>query len=664
MAKKKNAKKEEAKAKKRLKQQNKALKKNSKRNKGKFNYEEEPDDLDALLKEFEKRDQVRDQVQVAALDKPPTPRNYSTITDIGDNIFLIFGGEYFDGEVSKCFNNLYKFTPSKNEWKEIISPNPPPRRCSHQAISATVGGKQKIYIFGGEFSTANSFHHYRDLWEFDVETNTFNNIITNSGPSARSGHRMGKFKHFLVLFGGFYETAKGTNFYNDIHLFDLRAKQWFQPLNDSKKGTKLVQKPSPRSAFHFHASKVDKDSFFMFGGYSKEKGKGKSLCDMWKLELCLLEPGSQKVDISWTRVSAKGSLEAMKRSGSGSVVYKNRIILFGGVVDKQSENDVEGEFYSDLFSFDMGRCRWYEVDVSKKLEGKKRRRRKKKAEMSQQKIEEMETDDESIDDNAFYYVENGEIIKLITEEEGEKPEMVEGDFDVKKMDKEEIKIEKKEEEMEDVPMGRIGAGIFCVGNLMYILFGTSEIVDYHVNFDDMWRLNIAKPNGWENVVCGDWKSTLDKVQQEADLMEVEGGEDLMTEEEGDSSDGESGSSLEENGMNLKEVLELREVLEKYSQEEIPEFGEELRDFFERTVDFWVSEFASKLLEPTARLSGKELRREGFQLCQKRYEEVKMTVEKLGTLELEQTQRERDLERQGKISELRKRGVALKSVKTR
>lgn len=61
----------------------------------------------------------------------------------------------------------------------------------------------RIWIFGGEFSAPNqsSFHHYRDLWSFDIPTSTWERWDTKLRPSARSGHRMCVWKNYIFLFG-------------------------------------------------------------------------------------------------------------------------------------------------------------------------------------------------------------------------------------------------------------------------------------------------------------------------------------------------------------------------------------------------------------------------------------------------------------------------------
>ena len=87
-------------------------------------------------------------------------------------------------------------------------------------------GGGKLYLFGGEFSSVHqtTFHHYRDFWVFDVSSTKWERIEAGEGkgaklkgggksgggdnrPSARSGHRMAMWKHYIFLFGGFYDPG-------------------------------------------------------------------------------------------------------------------------------------------------------------------------------------------------------------------------------------------------------------------------------------------------------------------------------------------------------------------------------------------------------------------------------------------------------------------------
>lgn len=129
----------------------------------------------------------------------------------------------------------------QDEWRKFVSQTCPGPRSAH-AVVATPAGGGKIFLFGihhisfflynrllmnvgGEFSSLhqNTFHHYRDFWCFDISTHSWDRIDTKIRPSARSGHRysgpdlsyvyltldhrMAIFKHYIVLFGGFYDPG-------------------------------------------------------------------------------------------------------------------------------------------------------------------------------------------------------------------------------------------------------------------------------------------------------------------------------------------------------------------------------------------------------------------------------------------------------------------------
>lgn len=50
----------------------------------------------------------------------------------GSGEMLLFGGEYYDGDVTVCYNGVFRWNLEKNEWRAVESINTPPPRCSHQ----------------------------------------------------------------------------------------------------------------------------------------------------------------------------------------------------------------------------------------------------------------------------------------------------------------------------------------------------------------------------------------------------------------------------------------------------------------------------------------------------------------------------------------------------
>lgn len=168
---------------KKAKQAQKGLRKDRKQNGA------DEEDIELLLAEFMKRDAQRTQVTVARAPQP-TPRANFSMSVLPSGEMLQFGGEFFDGAVNECYNDLFRWNldaisaaaagqedeekqqqeegeaagddggdgderPAR--WKAVSSLNTPPPRCSHQGAVY----RDHLYVFGGEFATADQFHHYR-----------------------------------------------------------------------------------------------------------------------------------------------------------------------------------------------------------------------------------------------------------------------------------------------------------------------------------------------------------------------------------------------------------------------------------------------------------------------------------------------------------------------
>lgn len=165
------------------------------------------------------------------VEGPPSRRANATLTACpnGNHLWCI-GGEYFsDDGKAHFYNDVFRYSPEKDEWRKFVSPTCPGPRSAHAVVASPVGGG-KLFLFGGEFSSLyqNSFHHYRDFWCFDIATHSWDRIDTKVRPSARSGHRMAIWKHYIVLFGGFYDPGIRTNYLNDLWLFDTQEYKWRQ----------------------------------------------------------------------------------------------------------------------------------------------------------------------------------------------------------------------------------------------------------------------------------------------------------------------------------------------------------------------------------------------------------------------------------------------------
>eukprot|EP00644_Phytophthora_capsici_P012416 jgi/Phyca11/121937/e_gw1.46.430.1 len=514
---------------------------------------------------------------------------------------MLFGGEYFDGDVNECYNDVFKWNLDAEAlrdaaWKSISSPNSPPPRCSHQSAVY----RDHLYVFGGEFATADQFHHYRDLWRFDLKTNAWEELEVKGGPSPRSGHRMVVWRNYLVVFGGFYEAARETKWFNDLYLFNLAELKWQKVTYPPHRQT-----PAERSGCQL-AVHPSKDLVFVYGGYAKvknagEKSEGKVYSDLWALNLA---PVLKKQPPTWEKLSRKGQAPS-PRGGAAVTVHKQRFILFGGVFDEeQRRHAIKSTFYNDLFVYDMDRRRWFEF----KLRGKKstdgKRRRKKKT----QNLE-----DDAADDTP-------------------------------------------------APCPRINPAVMIRGSTLYVYGGVVEDGDREITLDDCWSLDLKRLDEWKEVLPGTmshqiWKGEVSETEESSDGDDDDDSDFDDEDEEEDEDDGEDEDEdaakkvKKEKKKKAKtkkdshrkairaEMEKLQEQLGLGDVERTPQMGENLRDFFARTDATWAKEVMKRPSTVENELSIKEIKREGFLLAETRYNELLPVLERLNALELEQKEAE-------------------------
>lgn len=636
--------------------------------------EEEEEDLDTLLKRFRESWENEHKTTEERVGEAPSRRANATLTScpLGTDLYL-FGGEYFDGDRATFFADLYRYTPSTGApaagangsavessdvvdhgtWRSYSSPTQPGPRSAHQ-VAATAANGGQLWLFGGEFAGVRmtSFHHYRDLWVFHIATKQWERIDTKVRPSARSGHRMAFWKHFLVLFGGFQDTGARTTYLGDLWLFDTSEYKWHEI-----KQINELRKPSSRSGFSLLPCA---DGLILHGGYCKRYVKGQrtqgvALEDTWMLKLTLGEDGDlfHSGSIEWQRRRKIGYAPG-PRSGCTMSLWANRNmgVLFGGVVDTETdEESLESQCFNDLYAYQIpGNGRWISLNLRKpkKKAGAARRRKKAAAvQPSKQDSERYNTDDE--------------------DEEG---------------DKEPETIEEEEEDPDDpqksVPIPRYNVMLAVQRNVLYAYGGIHETADREYTMDDFHTLDLSK---MDRFACLK-KCPIDSLEWNESSSES-GSDD----EDDDGSDSDTGSeggagrrrareeheeeipegeeardetideddyaplleeSLDDETLAmLKREREEREELRKKTQAFLgvskeanrseadvlstPLPGEALRDFYARSKSYW----ASMVHEQThGQIRGKEMRRDGFELAEKRYLELKPVLEEIQRIQRE------------------------------
>uniref|UniRef100_A0A087XM78 Kelch domain containing 4 n=1 Tax=Poecilia formosa TaxID=48698 RepID=A0A087XM78_POEFO len=499
----------------------------------------EEEDLEALIAEFQNLDAKKTQI-VETTCPPPAPRLNATLSAHPEKDELIlFGGEFFNGKKTYLYNDLFFYNIKKNSWVKSDIPNPPPPRCSHQAVVVPQGGGQ-LWVFGGEFASPNGeqFYHYKDLWVLHLATHTWENIKAAGGPSGRSGHRMVLSKRQLLVFGGFHESTRDFIYYNDVHAFSLDTFSW-------SRLTPSGSAPSPRSACQMTAT-PDGAGVIIYGGYSKVRvkkdvEKGSIHSDMFLLKRDGKD-GQEKW--SWSRLSPSGSKPPPRSGFSLAVGPAGRAVLFGGVCDEEEEESLEGDFYNDLYLYDTVKNRWFPG----LLRGTKSEK-KKPARGPTEVIKEVVTED-------------GTVMTI--------KEVIPGQNAASDGEKIELRSAGSASAPTPEPCPRSSAMATVRQGKLYLYGGMFEVGDRQFTLSDFYCLDLHKMDQWEVLVEMD-----PKTQEWSEDDEVE-------------------SEFTPNSSQIKKDSHDHFYLTVFSEEEEEEEehpavqeGETLTDYQNRTEPYWV-----------------------------------------------------------------------------
>uniref|UniRef100_UPI00358E8F8A kelch domain-containing protein 4-like n=1 Tax=Myxine glutinosa TaxID=7769 RepID=UPI00358E8F8A len=135
------------------------------------------EDLETMIAKFREMDAKKTQVIETQCEAPPPRMNASLVAHPEREELLLFGGEYFNGQRTFVYNDLYVYHIKKNCWTKVGIPNAPAPRCAHQAVVIPSAGGQ-MWLFGGEFASPNGeiFYHYKDLWVLHLNTRTWEEV--------------------------------------------------------------------------------------------------------------------------------------------------------------------------------------------------------------------------------------------------------------------------------------------------------------------------------------------------------------------------------------------------------------------------------------------------------------------------------------------------------
>ncbi|KII91387.1 hypothetical protein PLICRDRAFT_38137 [Plicaturopsis crispa FD-325 SS-3] len=632
-----------AKAAKKAKAAQKVEKREKKKvSKNKDNDEDDDDDLEGILDKMRREWEEAHTVTEELVEGPPSRRANAALTACpnGNHLWCI-GGEFFSDDGKAYFyNDVFRYTPEKDEWRKFVSKTCPGPRSAHSVVASPASGG-KLFLFGGEFSSLhqNTFHHYRDFWCFDIPSHSWDRIDTKVRPTARSGHRMAMWKHFVVLFGGFYDPGIITKYLNDLWLFDTQEYKWRQI--DFKDADR---KPSPRSGFSFLPTA---DGILLHGGYCKEYTKGKRpvgvmLEDTWFLKMSLntatdAKPSAEPLSLKWELRKKRTTAYAPSlRSGCTMTLWpaKNMGILFGGVTDDdRDEETLESVFWNDLYGYQLtGNGKWVSMTLKRpKQKGGGAKRKKGPIPVAYdpkaQDEERSESDDSGLDEPSGTRASH---VKALPD-----PEIDPDDPSL------------------TVPLTRYNAMLAVLRNTLYIYGGIYERGSREYTLDDFYSLQLDKLDRYvclkqSGVVIADGEESSSDEDDDDDDDEDEEDEEQDEDETiiGDENLPVKDEPVADNPDEVVEPIEQTQAEKDILRSQATAFmgvakdatrspedvvstplpGETLALFYARSREYWAQK-----AHVTSDNRGKELRRDGFTLAQERYEIYKpvlMEVEKI------------------------------------
>lgn len=563
----------------------------------KLGEDEEDEDIDAILEKFAKEQELFEAVNVEVTHRPSKRLNPAMVANPlhGKRELILFGGENNDGTTSHFYNDLYSYTIDNDIWRKITSGNAPLPRSSH-AMCAHPSGV--ILMFGGEFSSPKqtTFYHYGDTWILDADSKEWSKIDIKRGPSARSGHRLAVWKNYIIMHGGFRDLGTMSTYLNDLWLFDITTYKWTQvefpsthPVPDARSG---------------HSFIPCADGAVVYGGYTKVKAKkglqkGKVLTDCWMLKM-KADPKA----IRWERRKKQGA-NPSPRVGCSLVFHKNRGIMFGGVYDyEESEEQIDSEFYNNLYSYQIESNRWHNMQLKPRRKKYNQVKEKSRDEDLQDILNSILAKAKLNDDDEVNDDEISRIALLKQQEEAD-----EKDEDIK-----EYPI------MNTLPHARFNASTCVVDDTLYIFGGIFERGEHEFNLDSLYAIDLAKLDGvkvlWEDL------SELDKA--------IEDSEEEDDEDEDDEDDEDDEKPDAEDDDEEEEEEEEEEEGEDEDEEAIPDprpwlphpkAFENLRSFYIRTG----AQFLEWSISSNRGERGKYLKTAAFNLCEDRFWERREAV---------------------------------------
>eukprot|EP00271_Cylindrocystis_brebissonii_P004356 TRINITY_DN16001_c0_g1_i1.p1 TRINITY_DN16001_c0_g1~~TRINITY_DN16001_c0_g1_i1.p1 ORF type:complete len:562 (+),score=100.69 TRINITY_DN16001_c0_g1_i1:129-1814(+) len=270
-------------------------------------------------------------IELSAYGEHPPPRDFASLTAIGNGRLVLFGG----GDGNKWLSDVYVLDTMSLEWRSLpigsVSAGIPSPRCSHSALMV----EKRLLVLGGRGAGGQITG---DLWAlkglFEEGTPpppaSWTQLrLAGAAPSPRCGHTWTALGTQVIVFGGHGTAGWITRqdvYHNDCTVLDRATVSW-RKLNSSHRAL-----PPPR-AYHT-MTRLDR-RLLLIGGFD-----GKStLGDTWWLlpdDDPLAKKAADEEAVALSLAAAKPAAAPVERAGGG----EDRQAASG---DTDAFDDSEGE---------------------------------------------------------------------------------------------------------------------------------------------------------------------------------------------------------------------------------------------------------------------------------------------------------------------------------
>lgn len=297
----------------------------------------------------------------------------------------IFGGEFATTESYVHYRDVWKYHIPSQAWTPIIpkatSTN---TNANNKAPSARSGPVSVLYhhywiLFGGFYESKEAPRWFNDVCVMDLQTETWLDIPyskLSAKPEPRSACNAAVIGDSLLVHGGFSKLKlKGSNYtpgtsggYSSARN-RLGGAQHDATLGDDE------DTAGPREETRVHTDTWCLNLKPILQGKPPTWERWTSTVPRNQLLQCYF--GSNQS--STNSKSAKSSLSPKElfalrkklgpngRSGTSSVAYKDKLLVFGGVCDQEFyHHKVTSVFFNDLYAFDVERKNWFLIQVKHK----------------------------------------------------------------------------------------------------------------------------------------------------------------------------------------------------------------------------------------------------------------------------------------------------------